>query len=285
MLGWKKSLAYIRAGSENDWTTAFHIAISEGHKSMIHELLFHCPDCWDMLNSNGQNAFHVAILLNDDDNEAVNALFKLRFCNSLVDEADNEGNTPLHLLAASGDNVPQMILDNPRAKKMTFNKQNRTPLDIASSRTSFRTWTTTKEKLVDDLRGINARLGQRCDFDVKRQTDNIRKIQEMRKDDDEAKAKKEKLEIEKIMKSTQMHVVVATLIMTVTFAAGFTLPGGLDSDDGMVILVKNAAFAAFVISDILAFTCSACAIIIYFFMADSEVVVFKETKVKVFLRN
>ncbi|KAG5597479.1 hypothetical protein H5410_038711 [Solanum commersonii] len=49
------------------------------------------------------------------------------------------------------------------------------------------------------------------------------------------------------MKSTQMHIVVATLIMTVTFAAGFTLPGGgLYSD---------------------------------------EVDVFKETKVKVFLRN
>ncbi|KAH0651306.1 hypothetical protein KY285_031430 [Solanum tuberosum] len=58
----------------------------------------------------------------------------------LVDEADNEGNTPLHLLAASGDNVPQMILDHPSAKKMAFNKQNQTPLDIALSRT----WTTKK---------------------------------------------------------------------------------------------------------------------------------------------
>ncbi|XP_049388106.1 ankyrin repeat-containing protein At5g02620-like [Solanum stenotomum] len=134
MLKWKKSLAYDWAGSENDWTTAFHIAASEGHKSMMHELLKHCPDCWDMVNSNGQNVLHVAILLNDHE-RFVQALFKLRFCNSLVDKADNEGNTPLHLLAAYGNHVPESILDNPRAKKMTFNKQNQTPLDIASSRT------------------------------------------------------------------------------------------------------------------------------------------------------
>ncbi|KAG5597378.1 hypothetical protein H5410_038610 [Solanum commersonii] len=63
--------------------------------------------------------------------------------------------------------------------------------------------------------------------------------------------------------------------MTVTFAAGFTLPGGLYNDDspnkGMAILLRKAAFRAFVISDVLAFSFSAGAIFIYFFMADSDV--------------
>ncbi|PHU18471.1 hypothetical protein BC332_14166 [Capsicum chinense] len=31
MLGWKKSLVYLSAGSENDWTKAIHIASSEGY--------------------------------------------------------------------------------------------------------------------------------------------------------------------------------------------------------------------------------------------------------------
>ncbi|KAH0651305.1 hypothetical protein KY285_031429 [Solanum tuberosum] len=70
----------------------------------------------------------------------VNALLEWEFCNSLVDEADNEGNTPLHLLAAYWNHVPQFILDHPSAKKMAFNKQNQTPLDIALSRT----WTIKK---------------------------------------------------------------------------------------------------------------------------------------------
>ncbi|XP_049415116.1 ankyrin repeat-containing protein At5g02620-like isoform X7 [Solanum stenotomum] len=269
MLGWKKSLAYLPAGSENDWTTTFHIAASEGDMLMIFVLLNHCPDCWEMLNSNGQNALHVALLNGHE--MLVYFFYGFGFCNSLVDEADNEGNTPLHLLAASGDHVPQIILDHPIAKKMAFNKQNQTPLDIALSRT----WTTKKEKLVADMCSISGGLGQR-DFKVKRKIETIGNIQQMRKkEDDEAKAKKEKLEIEKIMKSTQIQVVVATLIMTVTFAAGFTLPGGLYSDDspnkGMAILLKRAAFRAFVISDVLAFSCSAGAIFIYFFLADMEV--------------
>ncbi|XP_049415110.1 ankyrin repeat-containing protein At5g02620-like isoform X1 [Solanum stenotomum] len=271
MLGWKKSLAYLPAGSENDWTTTFHIAASEGDMLMIFVLLNHCPDCWEMLNSNGQNALHVALLNGHE--MLVYFFYGFGFCNSLVDEADNEGNTPLHLLAASGDHVPQIILDHPIAKKMAFNKQNQTPLDIALSRT----WTTKKEKLVHDFCSINGQLGQR-DFKVKRKTETIGNIQQMRKEDDHDKAKRVKIEIAKFMKSTQLHVVVATLIMTVTFAAGFTLPGDLDSDTydsptkgRMAILLKRAAFRAFVISDVLAFSCSAGAIFIYFFMADMDV--------------
>ncbi|KAK6790423.1 hypothetical protein RDI58_014223 [Solanum bulbocastanum] len=35
---------------------------------------------------------------------------------------------------------------------------------------------------------------------------------------------------ENIMQAAQIHLVVATLIMTVTFTAGFTLLGGFDND-------------------------------------------------------
>nr|XP_010324420.1 ankyrin repeat-containing protein At5g02620-like [Solanum lycopersicum]XP_010324421.1 ankyrin repeat-containing protein At5g02620-like [Solanum lycopersicum] len=270
MLRRNKSLAYDRAGSENEWTTAFNIAASEGHKAIIHELLRHCPDCWDMVDSNGQNALHVAIL--NDHEILVNELFELRFCcDRLVDEADNDGNTPLHWLAASGNRVPQMILDHPSVKKMTFNKQNQTPLDIASSRTL----TTEKEKLVAVLRESNARLGQRRTFEV-HQSKNSRMIDKMKKHVDKDRAKIETLQMEKILKSTEIQVVVATLIMTVAFAAGFTLPGGLENDNGpnkgMSILSKKTAFRVFVISDVLAFTCAAAAIYTYSFMADCDVV-------------
>ncbi|XP_015164664.1 ankyrin repeat-containing protein At3g12360-like [Solanum tuberosum] len=85
MLGWKKSLAYLPAGSENDWTTAFHIAASEGDVLMIRELLNHCPDCWDMLNCNGQNALHVAILNGHE--MFVYVFLGSGISDSLVDEA------------------------------------------------------------------------------------------------------------------------------------------------------------------------------------------------------
>ncbi|KAM3379407.1 hypothetical protein P3S68_011821 [Capsicum galapagoense] len=148
MLGWKKSLVYLPAGNENDWTTAIHIAASEGDINMINELLKHCPDCWDMLNSNSQNALHVATLNNQE--AVVRFLLNSERCDSFVDEPDSDGNTPLHLLAVSGNHVPELI-NHPRAKKMSFSKENKTPLDLAL----LCTVTTKKEKLVDDLCSIS----------------------------------------------------------------------------------------------------------------------------------
>ncbi|KAH9682266.1 hypothetical protein KPL71_027286 [Citrus sinensis] len=57
-----------------------------------------------------------------------------------------------------------------------------------------------------------------------------------------------------------LHTVVATLIATVTFAAGFTLPGGYWGKEGPIpgtpILIKNAGFQAFVVSDVIAMVLS-----------------------------
>ncbi|XP_059316203.1 protein ACCELERATED CELL DEATH 6-like [Lycium ferocissimum] len=77
---------------------------------------------------------------------------------------------------------------------------------------------------------------------------------------------------EKIMQAAQIHLVVATLIMTVTFTAGFTLPGGFESDTnspnkGMAILLRRTAFRAFVVTDAIAFSSSAAAVFTYFAMA------------------
>ncbi|PHT48792.1 hypothetical protein CQW23_13000 [Capsicum baccatum] len=132
MLRWKKSLVYLPAGSENDWTTAIHIAASEGDVNMINKLLYHCPYCWDTLNSNNQNALHVAVLNNQD--EVVRFLLDSDKCDNLAVDPDSDGNTPLHLLAASGNHVPELI--NHPSENMSFNKENQTPLDIALSCTA-----------------------------------------------------------------------------------------------------------------------------------------------------
>ncbi|KAK4717356.1 hypothetical protein R3W88_015694 [Solanum pinnatisectum] len=68
---------------------------------------------------------------------------------------------------------------------------------------------------------------------------------------------------ENIMQAAQIHLVVATLIMTVTFTAGFTLPGGFDNDIN--------TFHAFVVTDAIAFTSSAVAVFTFFVMAASVI--------------
>ncbi|KAF3658594.1 putative ankyrin repeat-containing protein-like isoform 2 [Capsicum annuum] len=115
MLAWKTSLVYLLAGNENDWTKAIHIAASEGDVSMINKLLNHRPDCRDMLNRNNQNALHVSVLNTQD--KVVCSLLDSDKCDSLVDEPDRDGNTPLYLLAVSGNHVPELI-NHTRAKKM-----------------------------------------------------------------------------------------------------------------------------------------------------------------------
>ncbi|XP_055811466.1 protein ACCELERATED CELL DEATH 6-like [Solanum dulcamara] len=85
----------------------------------------------------------------------------------------------------------------------------------------------------------------------------------------------ETTKIKDIMNAAQIHLVVATLLVTVTFAAGFTLPGGFESDrdshnKGMAILVKKTPFCVFVITDAIAFVCSAGAVFSYFVMAANH---------------
>lgn len=69
------------------------------------------------------------------------------------------------------------------------------------------------------------------------------------------------------------HVVVATLIATVSFAAGFTMPGGYQDDKGQdpgfTVLTRYAAFQAFVITNTIAMTLSSCSVLFYLYLSAS----------------
>ena len=84
--------------------------------------------------------------------------------------------------------------------------------------------------------------------------------------DDDDKEEEDKI-ISSVKKASISHLIVATLTATVTFAAGFTLPGGYSDTDGMAILTKKASFKAFVVSDTIALTFSVSAVFIFFSMA------------------
>ena len=77
----------------------------------------------------------------------------------------------------------------------------------------------------------------------------------------------QKKQTDAIKKKKQTEMVVATLIATVTFTAGFTVPGGFKSggvDEGMAALSKRAAFRAFLIANTLAFGLSITSVFIHF---------------------
>ncbi|KAL7234835.1 hypothetical protein ACSBR1_018321 [Camellia fascicularis] len=67
---------------------------------------------------------------------------------------------------------------------------------------------------------------------------------------------------------SETHLIVATLIATIIFAAGFTMPGGYNSNKGskpgMPLLITEAAFKQFVIANTIAAICSTSSVILYF---------------------
>ena len=80
--------------------------------------------------------------------------------------------------------------------------------------------------------------------------------------------KKKEISSKYLKDVSNTHLVVSTLIATVTFAAGFTLPGGYNEDDpnkGKTVLAAKAAFKTFAIADAIAFYCSTAAVFLHFF--------------------
>ncbi|KAF3660089.1 hypothetical protein FXO37_13665 [Capsicum annuum] len=251
--------------------TPLHAAVVQEHTAgagkvdVLHELLNHCPDCCEMLDSNGRNALLEAIFCSRAN--VVSYLLKPTKWDKLIEDPDNDGNTPLHLLASSNfwGYVPLELKDHPRVKKMSYNKENKTPFDVAVSCTE---WTDDKDRiapsLFNDFLNSIVQLGRRSP--KLNQMDRQKIIFNQAKERD--------INIKGILSAAQMQLVVATLLVTVTFAAGFTLPGGFESDDnspnkGMAILIRKSAFRAFVLPDAIAFACSAGAIFSYFYMATN----------------
>ncbi|PHU01307.1 hypothetical protein BC332_31094 [Capsicum chinense] len=241
--------------------TPLYLAAESGKVDVLHELLNHCPDCCEMLDSNGRNALLEAIFCSRAN--VVSYLLKPTKWDKLIEDPDNDGNTPLHLLASSNfwGYVPLELKYHPRAKKMSYNKENKTPFDVAVSCTE---WTDDKDRiapsLFNDFLNSTVQLGRRSP--KLNQMDRQKIIFNQAKERD--------INIKGILSAAQMQLVVATLLVTVTFAAGFTLPGGFESDDnspnkGMAILIRKSAFRAFVITDAIAFACSAGAIFSYFY--------------------
>ncbi|CAL5422202.1 unnamed protein product [Camellia sinensis] len=67
------------------------------------------------------------------------------------------------------------------------------------------------------------------------------------------------------------HLIVATLIATVTFTAAFTMPGGYNGNDGpnqgMAVLRRAYFFKFFMVADTMAMSFSISAVLIHFFAA------------------
>ncbi|KAG5545351.1 hypothetical protein RHGRI_017726 [Rhododendron griersonianum] len=212
-----------------------HTASSEGHVDIIQGMLQHCPDSRELLTLQGQNIFHVAAKSGND--KAVSSMLKMPELEKLLNEKDDEGNTPLHVATICGHpRIVRALTWDERVHLEIVNNDGLTVLDIAEefmeTRASFR-----KRLTLMALRVAGAPRSPHTN--VSRQTSSAGQNAELWNNKDKV----------------NVVLLVATLVATVTFTAGFTVPGGYknsDPDQGMATMLAKVKFQEFVICDTIA---------------------------------
>ncbi|KAH7844096.1 hypothetical protein Vadar_024234 [Vaccinium darrowii] len=253
-----KSVAYIAADGD-EGHTALHIAAAVGSVRVMEKLLSYCPDCWEMVNNKGQNILHIAAYYKLD--QATDFILEKPWVTHLINQKDNEGNTPLHLLASKRSKWLDLLaskrskwLDEyPGADAHALNNENWTPHDIRWGLVNSKRWPR------------HALWGNGRDT-IRKDRERIIKWK-MSKEQIEREKEQEKVEGKKRFEGiAKTHMVVATLVATISFAASFTIPGGYRQegrDEGKAVLVRLAAFKAFVITNTIAVICSTSSVFLY----------------------
>ncbi|KAK6933362.1 PGG domain [Dillenia turbinata] len=243
-----ESGAYLK---DKEGMTALHVAATRGSTCSLKKLIAKCPDCIEIVDEKGQNALHVAV--GKGQKNVVNYILENPLLGSLINGEDKSGNTPLHLLAESRNYNPKLI-SHPKVDKKAVNTAHLTALEI------IHTSTLIKMGITEDA--IRRKL-------IKAGATSARRNLHDQKEEKKDKSEKEQMEI--LKKIGDSHLIVATLVATITFAAGFTLPGGYDGNEGpnqgMAILSKKTIFKVFVVSDAVAMMLSVLAVFTYFDMA------------------
>lgn len=116
---------------DKDGESALHIAAFRGRVAVIRELVRARPDCCDLLDNKGRTALHAAVLGGQE--ISVRYVLEDPQLVGLVNEPDEDGNTPLHLAALHKKyNIIAILAMDNRVDIKATNKKNLTPLGIYS---------------------------------------------------------------------------------------------------------------------------------------------------------
>ncbi|TVU38789.1 hypothetical protein EJB05_12177, partial [Eragrostis curvula] len=227
--------------SDNEGSSPVHYAACWGNTKMIDVLTRKCPVYYELVDHDGRNLLHCAVMKNND--TVVRYICQNERFAMLLNMTDFDGDTPLHLAVMCGyPRIVSILLQSTRLDVNINNKDGLTALDLASYAFPsgrlpyildpsvmvfhFLCWAGGNVSL-DSMDSHNKDESAREDFTEK----------------DYAKG-----------------TIASALIASVTFAAAFTIPGGIIADDhplpGTAILARRFIFRAFVVSDIVAFLCS-----------------------------
>ncbi|KAI5333710.1 hypothetical protein L3X38_023842 [Prunus dulcis] len=111
------SISYILDKSR---MSALHVAAYAGHTDVMEEMIRRRPDICDMVNHYGQTALHAAVL--GGRTNVITYSLNMSKLAVLINEADVDGNTPLHLAAIKKNpEIIRALTDDPRVDKIATN--------------------------------------------------------------------------------------------------------------------------------------------------------------------
>nr|XP_023894218.1 ankyrin repeat-containing protein At5g02620-like [Quercus suber] len=259
------SIAYMK---DAKGMTALHIAAHQGHGWVMDEILEYCPDCCELVDKRGWNALHFVVNSSSSNwakNGAKGILGNSSFSN-LLNEKDAGGDTPFHHHSKSLHYIKDLMCHD-RVDKMTFNKQNLNAYDVALTSEEL-----SDKKFMQITRELFNGKCLRAECRRPLEDDILSKRKDYVDEKGRLKARKSRKDrfVSSMKEASQYHLVVDTLIATVAFTAGITMPGGFRDHDGphpgSAVLTGNAAFKAFAITNTIAMVQSCSAAFIHLFM-------------------
>ncbi|KAG8364699.1 hypothetical protein BUALT_Bualt18G0025700 [Buddleja alternifolia] len=214
-----------------------HSASSKGLVNIIDLMLQHRPDTRELLTAHGQNMLHVAA--RSGKCKAVEYMLKMPELEKLINEKDEDGNTPLHLATTYGHpKMVSILVRDERAILNLVNNHRQMPLDIAEEHMEMGLASFQKRLTCMALKVVGAPRAH--------QASTSRSISVKLGDQPETESWRDKINV---------ILVVATVIATMTFTAGLTVPGGYintNPDQGIATMLKKVKFQEFVICDTIA---------------------------------
>uniref|UniRef100_A0A5B6ZQU5 PGG domain-containing protein n=1 Tax=Davidia involucrata TaxID=16924 RepID=A0A5B6ZQU5_DAVIN len=242
-----------------------HWASIRGHVNIIKVFLQRCPDSLELLNKQDQNILHVAAEIGKAN--VVLYILQMPEFEMLLNEKDVDGNTPLHLATEGGHpRVVSILAWNKRVKLELTNNKGLTAMDVALNypqpTPSF------KQRLTWMALGYASapRAPQLSKSTIGEKTQSTGTKGENTQSTDTKGENTQSTDTNNSSKDrVETLLLVATLVATVTFAAGFTIPGGYNSSDpkqGMATLVQKHLFPVFLISNTIAMYSSIVVVVI-----------------------
>jgi len=129
LLGKHHSLAYLK---NHDGRSSLHVAAVHNSSAAIKEILKLCPDAAEQVDDTGKNALHIAVISRTVG--ALKCLLKNIHPDEIINQADKDGNTPLHLAAKNSRiHSTLLLLNDNRVDPCILNKEGRTPRAIIDS--------------------------------------------------------------------------------------------------------------------------------------------------------